>query len=493
MAEPGAGARKAHSAAVHLIVFALIVATPLLLLVGVLLYRSVTLESERIKPAHRPGPGGPDRRHRPRHRSPRRHPGDAVDLALAGGGGLAGLLRAGQGEPARQGLSGVARRRGPPGHQHLRALRRGAGGHRRSRRRCKGCGRTARPVVSDLFTSLVVRQPVYNISIPVLRGNEVRFVMSLGLAARGSARPAAGPEPAGRLVGRHLGQQRRHHGAPARPGAAGGHGGPAAARRAAAGQGGADPQYRRRGGFGRRRPRPVVRLDHRGRLPGGVGRQAAEGLSPVLGRHPPVGGRPGHRPRLPVRPRRSPRPLAAATAAAGALGARRAVHHRQFARPRGQCRQRRAAARPARHRGRVGGAAAERGAAAHRGRGGAVRRARIRCRPRSHAALAAVPEDPRGAARPMPRRAFEAGLDFVHPDDRERDAAAQAADPERSRRPVPARVPHPPPRRAGALGDGSRPGDPRRRRQGRCASSAWCSTSPTSRKPSSASTCCSTS
>ena len=40
---------------------------------------------------------------------------------------------------------------------------------------------TARPVVSDLFTSLVVRQPVYNISIPVRRGNEVRFVMSLGL------------------------------------------------------------------------------------------------------------------------------------------------------------------------------------------------------------------------------------------------------------------------------------------------------------------------
>ncbi|HZX86223.1 MAG TPA: cache domain-containing protein, partial [Reyranella sp.] len=41
--------------------------------------------------------------------------------------------------------------------------------------------RTSRPVVSDLFTSLVVRQPVYNISIPVRRGDEVRFIMSLGL------------------------------------------------------------------------------------------------------------------------------------------------------------------------------------------------------------------------------------------------------------------------------------------------------------------------
>jgi two-component sensor histidine kinase len=38
------------------------------------------------------------------------------------------------------------------------------------------------PIVSDLFISLVVKRPVYNISIPVLRdGGEVRYVMSLGL------------------------------------------------------------------------------------------------------------------------------------------------------------------------------------------------------------------------------------------------------------------------------------------------------------------------
>ena len=36
-------------------------------------------------------------------------------------------------------------------------------------------------MVSDLFTSLVVKRPVYNISIPVLRDNEVRYIMSLGL------------------------------------------------------------------------------------------------------------------------------------------------------------------------------------------------------------------------------------------------------------------------------------------------------------------------
>ncbi len=37
------------------------------------------------------------------------------------------------------------------------------------------------PVVSSLFTSLVVKRPVFNVSIPVLRDGRLRFVMSLGL------------------------------------------------------------------------------------------------------------------------------------------------------------------------------------------------------------------------------------------------------------------------------------------------------------------------
>ena len=41
--------------------------------------------------------------------------------------------------------------------------------------------RTMRPVVSDLFTSLVVKRPVYNISIPVAGNGGLRYVMSLGL------------------------------------------------------------------------------------------------------------------------------------------------------------------------------------------------------------------------------------------------------------------------------------------------------------------------
>src|SRR6185312_3074075 len=40
---------------------------------------------------------------------------------------------------------------------------------------------TRAPVISNLFTSLVVKKPVYNVSIPILRDNQVHFVLSLGL------------------------------------------------------------------------------------------------------------------------------------------------------------------------------------------------------------------------------------------------------------------------------------------------------------------------
>ena len=38
-----------------------------------------------------------------------------------------------------------------------------------------------RPVVSNLFTSLAVKKPVFNVSIPILHDGQLRFVMSLGL------------------------------------------------------------------------------------------------------------------------------------------------------------------------------------------------------------------------------------------------------------------------------------------------------------------------
>ena len=40
---------------------------------------------------------------------------------------------------------------------------------------------TKEPVVSDFFVSLVVKKPVFNVSIPVLQDGQVRYVMSLGL------------------------------------------------------------------------------------------------------------------------------------------------------------------------------------------------------------------------------------------------------------------------------------------------------------------------
>ena len=40
---------------------------------------------------------------------------------------------------------------------------------------------TRAPVVSNLFTSLVVKRPVINVSVPVFRDDQLRFVMSLGL------------------------------------------------------------------------------------------------------------------------------------------------------------------------------------------------------------------------------------------------------------------------------------------------------------------------
>jgi PAS domain S-box-containing protein len=173
-------ARKGHSAAAHLIAFALVVALPLLLLVGALLYRSVTLESEQT----------------------RQRIGQVLEALIADldrdiERRIAVLetlstspLLAEENWPAfyaqaKESLRGRAylvlidaegrqifntyvpyeeapKLTGDP--TTLQKIR-----------------QSQRPVVSDLFTSLVVQQPVYNVSIPVTRNKELRFVMSLGL------------------------------------------------------------------------------------------------------------------------------------------------------------------------------------------------------------------------------------------------------------------------------------------------------------------------
>lgn len=177
---PGGAAAKGHSASVHLIVFALIVAAPLLLLIGVLLYRSVTLESEQVR--QRIGEvlealiSGLDR-------DVDRRIGVLETLATSTW--LAEEDWSSFHSQAKEALRGraylvlvdaegrqIVNTFVP--HGEAPKITGDPGTLQRMRE-------TPRPIVSDLFTSLVVRQPVYNVSIPVLRDNELRYVMSLGL------------------------------------------------------------------------------------------------------------------------------------------------------------------------------------------------------------------------------------------------------------------------------------------------------------------------
>jgi PAS domain S-box-containing protein len=181
MSEPAADtASKGHSAAAYLIAFAVAVTLPLLLLVGALLYRSVTLENEQNK--QRIGQvvqalvadldRDMDRR-----------------IAVLETLSTSSLLSA-EDWPAfyaqaKQGLGSraylvlltadgrqVINTYVPYGEAPKMT------GDPASLQRMR---QDPRPLISDLFTSLVVRKPVYNISIPVMRGNELRYVMSLGL------------------------------------------------------------------------------------------------------------------------------------------------------------------------------------------------------------------------------------------------------------------------------------------------------------------------
>jgi PAS domain S-box-containing protein len=173
-------ARKGHSAATHLIAFAFVVAIPLLMLVSALLYRSVTLEREQI-----------------RQRISQVLEALTADVdrdmdrrvALLETLSTSPSLRAEDWpafhKQAKDSLRGrayivLADRDGrqiintfvPYGEEP------GTTGDPATLRRML---ETRQPAVSDLFTSLVMKRPVYAISIPVLRDNEVRYVMSLGL------------------------------------------------------------------------------------------------------------------------------------------------------------------------------------------------------------------------------------------------------------------------------------------------------------------------
>ena len=173
--------RRAWPAAAHLILFALIIALPLLLLLGVLLFRSVALERDRLEhnvvQVLEDLVAGIDRDIDRRI---------AILQTLATSSALAAEDWPAFYEQAKSSLQGkaylvlldaagrqlvntyVPREQAPPmtgDPETLQAMR-----------------QIRAPVVSDLFTSLVVKNYVYNVSIPILRDDgELRFVMSLGL------------------------------------------------------------------------------------------------------------------------------------------------------------------------------------------------------------------------------------------------------------------------------------------------------------------------
>jgi PAS domain S-box-containing protein len=171
---------RAHSASLHLVYFALIVALPLLLLVGALLWRSVALERAQLERrilqvqdslvaalerdfdrqfttlqtlATLPSLAAED--------WPAFHA--QASSGLQGKGYLVLVDTAG-----RQLVNTyVPYGQAPATTGDPETLQRIA--------------RSGQPVVSDLFISLVMKQPVYNVSIPVMREGQLRFVMSIGL------------------------------------------------------------------------------------------------------------------------------------------------------------------------------------------------------------------------------------------------------------------------------------------------------------------------
>jgi PAS domain S-box-containing protein len=176
----GSRAARAWPAAAHLILFALIIAVPLLLVLGALLFRSAAMERQQVE---------------------QRILEELQDLlseidrdidrqltllqVLAASPALAAEDWPAFYEQAKASLKGkayiilidaagdqVVNTYVPYGQAPTRT------GDPDTLGRIQA---TRAGVVSDLFTSLVTKGSVYNISVPILRDNQVRFVLSLGL------------------------------------------------------------------------------------------------------------------------------------------------------------------------------------------------------------------------------------------------------------------------------------------------------------------------
>lgn len=172
--------QRAWGASTHLIVLALTVAAPLLMLVGLLLYRSVTLERQqlerRVVQVMEAVVADVDRDIE-RQLTILQTLATSPAIAAEDWRGLYAQAKSGLRQTTYLVLVDAEGRQlvntfVPYGEAPART------GDPATLERMR---RTGHPIVSELFTSLVVKQPVYNVSIPVMRDRELGYVMSLGL------------------------------------------------------------------------------------------------------------------------------------------------------------------------------------------------------------------------------------------------------------------------------------------------------------------------
>jgi PAS domain S-box-containing protein len=172
--------RTAWPAAAHLLLFALIIALPLLLLVGVLLYRASTLERQQIEQRIVQEAGelaGDIERDIDRQLAVLKTLSSSVALAAEDWPTFHAQAKTSlQGKPYLVLIDSAGRQiintylpygQAPPRTGDPEIL--------------QAVLRTKAPVVSDLFMSQVANVPIYSVAIPILHGEEVRYVMGLGL------------------------------------------------------------------------------------------------------------------------------------------------------------------------------------------------------------------------------------------------------------------------------------------------------------------------
>ena len=180
MSSPAVAPKRAWPAAWHLILFALIVAIPLLLLVGVLLNRSVTAEREtlerRIVQAMEALVADVDRDIE-RHITILRTLATSPSLTAEDWPDFYGQAKASLETTGYLVLLDVENRQifntyVPYGQAPALSSNPEVGEEMK---------RTRQPIVSDLFMSISAKQFVYSISIPIIRDGQLRYVLSLGL------------------------------------------------------------------------------------------------------------------------------------------------------------------------------------------------------------------------------------------------------------------------------------------------------------------------